>query len=150
MNGSEKTFLEKKKKLPFKTNKESIMEEVPTQLRDPALILSPDTYSLCLLVRLLLGTWICLSESRFTALCSCLLSAFVVLGLMRKSKTNPSSWKNYRRAIMIYSMCFLLAYANLADLAYPSRLSMMNGTLVIFDALMGQQSKYIATTYGKK
>lgn len=118
--------------------------------RDPFLKLPPSLYFwICFPLRILLGLSLILS-ARWTVEDAIWypyavggVIALAALGLMRKGWVNRAKpvWKNYTRAVtgLMAGAAVLFVGAATSDVT----LIVTGGILVLFDALMGQQSRHM-------
>jgi hypothetical protein len=113
-------------------------EDIPRELHDPELKSSRAGYTVCVILRIalaFLALYVSFPYKRqiFTGFASAIVGFFTY-----KQMINPASWKNYRRAIMLWSFVVLDMQLN------AGRLS---GVFILMDVAMGQQSQYIASHY---
>jgi hypothetical protein len=120
---------------------------IPNELIDKTLVsgkYASYVYIFCIFLRFVLGYLIL--NKKINNMFIYLLSAFVILNFSIKRnefiKTNTKTWKIYGRTIGAYSLLILNTYFNndLKQKEYN-----IGGLIVIIDALLGIESRYIAS-----
>lgn len=115
---------------------------IPTRLRDPVLKISPDLYTFCVGLRVFLA-WMVWSVVFPSKRETTIIIALMIVGFfVYKLWVNPTSWKNYRRTIIIWSAIVWIAWS-------AGGWERWVALLILIDVLMGQQSWYIAKYYLK-
>lgn len=113
-------------------------EDIPRELHDPTLKSSRAGYTVCVILRIILAfiaLYVSFQYKRqiFTGFALAIVAFFVY-----KQMINPNSWKNYRRAIMMWLFVAFDMQLNAGALS---------GVFILMDVAMGQQSQYIASHY---
>jgi len=120
---------------------------IPDHLVDKSLvsgIYAPYVYIFCIFLRFILGYLIL--NKKINNIFIYLLSAFVILIFSNKRnkfiKNNIKTWKLYGRTIGAYSLLIIFTYfnINLKQKDYN-----IGGLIIIIDALLGVESRYIAS-----
>ena len=103
------------------------------------------TYMGCLMLRFTIATLI-LSGLIPT---NWILGFSILVVIMFGSKwiNNDGTWKNYYRTVALYSIITLLIILNKYTFMEIKSIKVISGLLIILDAIMGQQTRYIASTY---
>lgn len=104
------------------------------------------TYLFCILVRILIGVLIIQNKIPNNIIIIFSIIVLIIFGSkyhnIVKNKTNL--WKNYQRHILTYIT--VLLFQNNKNIYNKNTLS---GLLIIIDALMGQQSRFITTNMSR-
>jgi hypothetical protein len=117
--------------------------DIPEHLRDSTTFLTQHsvwTHLFCVLLRCLLAMylWTAYDSSRdrpfFTVLCITIITIFTF------KYFNVRSWKVFSRVVLVYTTILVVLHV-----VESERAKTVAGMLVIVDALMGLQSRYIAT-----
>lgn len=124
------------------------MSSIPVRLRDPHLRVEASRFAWCVPVRVALGCVVAWGSPAWSSLPWMQWgSLLILLFFVYKKVINPVSWKNYERTLYVYGLIAVLThlqpYVNFSE----ASLQMWCGFLIIVDALMGQQSYYIARHY---
>lgn len=103
------------------------------------------TYLFCILLRIFIGILILnnnISQWFILLLSSIILISFssVYYNIVKNKRT---VWKNYQRNIIIYLTIII------TQLSKSPNKNSLSGLLIIVDALMGQQSRYITTNMSR-
>lgn len=114
--------------------------DIPQRLHDPELKSSRAGYTVCVVLRVCLAFIALFVGFQHKQKIFTLFATMIVAFFVYKQMINPNSWKNYRRAIMLWSFVILDMQLN------NGRLS---GVFILMDVAMGQQSQYIASHYLK-
>jgi hypothetical protein len=119
---------------------------MPLRLRDPNLTATKNNtaflYIFCLMLRIVLGIFIYCGKISNNAIY--ILSLFVIISFSIKFIRYEQTWKNYTRTIIIYALVSIFT-------TYHNKTSQrtlngnIGGIMIIIDALMGQQSRFIQT-----
>ena len=121
-------------------------DTIPLYLRDKTLRAPACLFeSVCLPMRVGLALALIFTPSFFSKRACQLLGAFLWLiaaSLGHKWNVNPKSWKNYARPIVVY-----VVVGAVLMWMHSDAVTSICGQLLLIDALLGQQSKYIAKTY---
>jgi len=115
-------------------------EDIPQRLHDPELKSSRAGYTVCVVLRVCLAFIALFVSFPYKREIFTLFAGMIVIFFIYKQTINPNSWKNYRRAIMLWLFVILDMQLN------NGRLS---GIFILMDVAMGQQSQYIASHYLK-
>ena len=103
------------------------------------------TYLFCIIIRILIGLLILsdkMSPNIIIILCLLIIIMFGSKFLYIKSN-KKSLWKNYLRTIISYTTILLIQKNNIKNK------NQLSGLIVIVDALMGQQSRFITTNMSR-
>jgi hypothetical protein len=93
------------------------------------------TYLPCVILRIVIGLYIfSFADSKLITL---ILSAFAIIFFSYKYMILNTTWKNYLRTVLIYSVALSLSLYDY------SKYHKLIGTLIIIDALFGLQSRFI-------
>ena len=130
------------------------MSTIPARLVDPILVVPASLYQwICIPMRVAIGAALVLlavynaSTPTFEWVCAALgvMLLIAAWGLLLKWRRHSAVvWKNYGRAIAMLAAAGGLALGG--ALADHPELVIAAGALVIADAMMGQQSRFLATT----
>jgi len=121
-----------------------IPDNIPFRLKDnnlpgtknnPVLI-----YIFCILIRIILGWFI--YYNKIPNFIIFILSAFIILVFSFKFIKFNRNWKNYIRCIITYTLVILFTEFNETNNT-NNKCYNAAGLLIIIDALMGQQSRFI-------
>jgi hypothetical protein len=96
------------------------------------------TYLFCLILRCIIGILIYEGFINSTIINILCLSVIILFG---NKYLTSKSWKNYLRIVMIYSIILIINNSPIDD----DKKNNINGILIILDAMMGLQSRFIAT-----
>lgn len=120
---------------------------IPDNLVDKSLVSSiyaPYIYIFCIFLRIILGYQIL--NKKINNGFIYLVSAFVIIHFSNKRnrfiKNNIKTWKLYGRTIGAYSLLIMFTYFNI-DLKQKDY--NIGGLIIIIDALLGIESRYIAS-----
>ena len=116
---------------------------IPKKLEDPTTIFHNHTmltYLPCVLIRISLGLAIIYGLIPHIGISVIALIIVVMFSL----KLYLNTWKNYLRTIIIYSLVIII----LNVLPENNNKNLICGLLVIFDAILGQQSRFTAGLLG--
>jgi len=115
---------------------------LPDRLVDKTTVVKNHTfndYLGCVILRIILGLLI--YYNLFNHYIIYVLCLFVIVFFTNKYLTTPQTWKVYPRTILTYSILGVTTYLNKND-NYN-----VGGIIVIADALMGMQSRYIQSNF---
>jgi len=127
--------------------KDILPNPIPERLRDESLSCTKNNTSLlfifCIIIRIVLGMLVFYNV--IPPIFIYILSAFIIVAFSYKYIFNKKIWKNYLRTIILYTLVIIFTSLN------KSRLNKSNfnigGIIIIFDALMGQQSRFITGNF---
>jgi hypothetical protein len=94
-------------------------------------------YLVCIILRIILGLLI--FNNILSNIVIYILTSLILIIFLTKFINSKNSWKVYERTIIIYSLIPYLTY-NKSDHNYA-------GLLIIFDALLGLQSRHIQNNF---
>ena len=115
--------------------------DIPRRLHDPELKSSRAGYTFCVVLRVCLAfiaIFVTFPYKRETFIT---FATMIVIFFIYKQTINPNSWKNYRRAIILWMFVVLDMWKNNGK---------FSGIFILMDVAMGQQSQYIASHYLQK
>ena len=124
---------------------------IPQQLQDPTTMFhnhSMFTQMPCFLLRISIGLLFIygIINNTLMIVISTLIVIFFTWKYVKMTLTQPI-WKNYLRTIMIYTLVVVLVLFQ-SKLPHPEYTKLICGILIIVDAMMGQQSRYISEVMG--
>lgn len=112
--------------------------DIPRELHDPELKSSRAGYTVCVILRIVLAFLALYASFPYKRRIFTGFALAVVGFFVYKQMINPASWKNYRRAILLWFFVALDMQLNAGALS---------GVFILVDVAMGQQSQYIASHY---
>lgn len=123
---------------------------IPNELIDKTLVsgkYASYVYIFCIFLRFILGYLIL--TKKINNMCIYLLAVFVILNFSIKRnefiKTNTKTWKIYGRTIGAYSLLILTTYFIDIQNDLKQKEYNIGGLIIIIDALLGIESRYIAS-----
>jgi hypothetical protein len=130
---------------------------IPQHLLDPTLKAAPCLFHrvcfpfrVALALALIFGApWAAQSGGAYLQTIGAML-VVTAAGLAYKWSVNPKSWKNYMRPVTLYPVVgFILLFVARNDHTANFQPTVVSscGMILLIDALLGQQSHYIAETY---
>lgn len=111
---------------------------IPSRLLDNNLVISdPDSgYIVCILLRLLLGLLVYCLPRHCRVPLFVLCALVIIFSSYKIIITKNNTWKNYTKPLATYGLVGVMTIFN--------RMNTNNaGLLIMFDALMGMQTKFI-------
>ena len=69
-----------------------------------------------------------------------ILSAFIIVAFSYKLLFNKRTWKNYLKTIISYILVIIFTALNKSNLN-------IGGIIMIFDVLLGQQSRFVTSNF---
>lgn len=103
------------------------------------------TYLFCVLLRIIIGILIYQNVLSSNFVIILVLIILIVFGSKYYNivKNRKSLWKNYQRHVISYSIVLITQLFNLPDK------EKISGIIIILDALLGQQSRFITTNMSR-
>jgi len=116
---------------------------IPEILRDKTTIIKNhtlNTYIFCIILRISIGLLTATNKIPVSILQ--ILSIFVIITFLYKFLKIEKIWKNYLRTVLIYAIVLFLITK------FNSKYIELAGLLIIFDAIMGQQTYHTFNQIG--
>jgi hypothetical protein len=127
--------------------KDILPNPIPERLRDDSLSCTKNNTSLlfilCIIIRIVLG--ILVFYNIIPSIFIYLLSAFIIVAFSFKSYYNKKTWKNYLRTIISYILVIIFTILN--NYGPKKHDFNISGLIIIFDVLLGQQSRFITGNF---
>ena len=127
--------------------KDILHNPIPERLRDDSLSSTKNNTSLlfifCIFIRIVLG--ILVFYNVIPPIFIYILSGFIIISFGLKSYYNKKTWKNYLRTIISYILVPILTILN--EYGPKKHDFNISGLIIIFDVLMGQQSRFITGNF---
>lgn len=99
------------------------------------------THLFCLLLRIFIG--LSILQGKISTQSIIILCIVILLFFGSKYISKTVYWKNYLKTLLTYSIILFLQYNNIENK------NTISGLLIIVDALLGQQSRYISTNMSR-
>lgn len=118
--------------------------KIPPSLIDNTTIYNKHTaytHLFCILLRIFIGLY--LIQGKISPQMIMLLCIIVILIFGFKFSRQTPIWKNYLRTLLVYSTVFFLQYKKIDNK------NSISGILIIVEALLAQQSRYITTNMSR-
>lgn len=132
-------------------------DKIPKNLIDKNTILEKDhpkwlpehhtqfTYLFCIILRILLG--VIIYQNLISTNIIIIICLLILIGFGSKYfnilDNKITIWKNYQRVVILYSISLLSQISNIKNK------NQLTGLLIIIDAILGQQSRYITTNMSR-
>ena len=122
--------------------KDILPDPIPERLQDESLTCTKNNTSLlfifCIIIRIVLGMLVFYKV--IPPLFIYILSAFIIVAFSYKLLFNKRTWKNYLKTIISYILVIIFTALNKSNLN-------IGGIIMIFDALMGQHTRFITSNF---